>query len=209
MKLSFVNDIAALCENLGAASADVLYGVGLDNRIGNKFLTPGPGWGGSCFPKDVRALANIADKEQIMMPLLTASIESNENAQNRVVKQVNSYFNSESRNITISIWGLSFKANTDDIRNSPAINIARKIISLGYKVICYDPAVPYVSGISVVDNIIESTENSDLIIVLTEWAEFSTIDPTSLVKQVKQKNVLDARGVLNKEKWTNSGFSFI
>ena len=209
MKLSFVNDIAALCENLEAVSADVLYGIGLDNRIGNKFLTPGPGWGGSCFPKDVRALANIADKEQIMMPLLTAAIESNENAQDRVVKQVNSYFNSESKNITISIWGLSFKANTDDIRHSPAINIARKITKLGYKVICYDPAVPYVSDISVVDNIIESTENSDLIIVLTEWEEFSTIDPTSFVKQVKQKNVLDARSVLNKEKWTNSGFSFI
>jgi UDPglucose 6-dehydrogenase len=144
-----------------------------------------------------------------MMPLLTAAIESNENAQDRVVKQVNSYFNSESKNITISIWGLSFKANTDDIRHSPAINIARKITKLGYKVICYDPAVPYVSDISVVDNIIESTENSDLIIVLTEWEEFSTIDPTSFVKQVKQKNVLDARSVLNKEKWTNSGFSFI
>jgi UDPglucose 6-dehydrogenase len=92
MKLSFVNDIAALSENLDANSKDVLHGIGLDHRIGNKFLTPGPGWGGSCFPKDVRALASIADKEKIMMPLLSAAIKSNENAQDRIVARVTQFF---------------------------------------------------------------------------------------------------------------------
>jgi UDPglucose 6-dehydrogenase len=208
MKLSFVNDIAALSENLEANSKDVLHGVGLDNRIGNKFLTPGPGWGGSCFPKDVRALANIADKENIMMPLLNAAIASNENTQDRVVQKIVKHFGDLS-DIKIAALGLAFKANTDDVRNSPAIEIVKKLQNLNAKVSAFDPAVSNIPEITTTSNVYDTLNNVDLILVLTEWDLFKTLNPNEVYKLKNQNYILDSRGILSKKEWIAAGFTFL
>ena len=206
MKLSFVNDISALCETLDANSPEVLFGVGLDNRIGNKFLTPGPGWGGSCFPKDVRALANIADKEKIMMPLLTAAIESNENAQDRVVAKILKNFDNNLKGIKIAALGLAFKANTDDVRNSPAVAIIQKLQKLGVRVDSYDPVVKNFMGISIMNSIHETLKDADLVLFLTEWPEFKILEPDDLLGVVKNLNVFDTRKFIEVSKWAAVGF---
>lgn len=208
IKLSFVNDIAAMCENLGAVSTDVLFGVGLDNRIGNKFLTPGPGWGGSCFPKDVRALARIANKENVMMPLLTAAIQSNENVHDRITQKILEKVGDIDK-LSIGVLGLAFKANTDDIRNSPAIEIINKLLHSNASIMAYDPAVTTVDGIKTTNSISDIFNEVNLILVLTEWSHFKQIDPTKYVKLVKQPFIYDTRGVLDRKKWQNAGFNFL
>jgi UDPglucose 6-dehydrogenase len=208
MKLSFVNDIAALCENLFANTSDVLHGVGLDRRIGNQFLTPGPGWGGSCFPKDVRALASIADKEKIMMPLLGAAIASNENAHQRVVQKIINKFG-DLNGLKIGALGLSFKANTDDTRNSPAIEIIKKLQILGADVLAYDPAVRNVPGISTASNAHEVLQYGNLTLLLTEWDMFKEISPRDLKEVNKMHYIIDSRNILNKEAWIEKGFQFM
>ena len=205
MKLSFVNDISALCETLDANSNEVLFGVGLDNRIGNKFLTPGPGWGGSCFPKDVRALANIADKEKIMMPLLTAAIESNENAQDRVVEKILKNFDNNLKGIKIAALGLAFKANTDDIRNSPAIAIINKLQRLGASIEAFDPAVKSVIGVKTKPQVMDIFNDSDLLIILTEWPDFSKIDLKNGTKKMRSAFLLDTRNIFDKDQVLEAG----
>ena len=209
MKLSFVNDIAALSDNLDANSKDVLHGIGLDHRIGNKFLTPGPGWGGSCFPKDVRALVNIADKEKVMMPLLSAAIKSNENAQDRIVARVTHFFGQDLSKIKIAALGLAFKANTDDIRNSPAIEIILKLQQLGAEVVAYDPQAKSTPEIKQVATILEAAENADVLIVLTEWAEFSQMDLDEISSKMRHAQILDTRGLIYKSKVDSSKIKFI
>jgi len=209
MKLSFVNDIAALSDNLDANSKDVLHGIGLDHRIGNKFLTPGPGWGGSCFPKDVRALVNIADKEKVMMPLLSAAIKSNENAQDRIVARVTHFFGQDLSKIKIAALGLAFKANTDDIRNSPAIEIILKLQQLGAEVVAYDPQAKSTPEIKQVATIIDAAENADVLIVLTEWAEFSQMDLDDVLSRMKQTYILDTRNIIKASKLDASVAKFI
>jgi UDPglucose 6-dehydrogenase len=209
MKLSFVNDIAALSNNLDANSKDVLHGLGLDHRIGNKFLTPGPGWGGSCFPKDVRALVNIADKEKVMMPLLSAAIKSNENAQDRVVDRITKELGKDLSTFKISALGVAFKANTDDYRNSPAVEIIKKITLKGGQVCAFDPVVKNISDIKLSESIEDALTDTDLIIVLTEWQDFSKLDPFIIGEIVKNKVALDTRNVLDKKFWNSAGFKFI
>ena len=205
MKLSFVNDIDALCETLNADSKTVLKGVGLDNRIGNKFMTPGPGWGGSCFPKDVNALIQLTRNEGTLIPLLDATLQSNENAQIRVVRKIEDFFNNNYQK-KITILGLAFKSNTDDTRNSPAVNIAKILQSKGFDVVCFDPVVKKVSELTIVHNFFEAVDFSDLLLILTEWDEFSALDPNDFIDKVRSKNYLDTRNILNKNKWTDSGF---
>jgi UDPglucose 6-dehydrogenase len=209
MKLSFVNDIAALSSNLDANSKDVLHGIGLDRRIGDKFLTPGPGWGGSCFPKDVRALVKIADMEKVMMPLLSAAIKSNENAQDRVVARITQFFGQDLSKIKIAALGLAFKANTDDVRNSPAIDIILKLQQLGAEVVAYDPAAKSTPNIIQVATILESVKNADLLILLTEWDEFKHLQPLDIGSVVARKNILDTRSVLSRSIWIEKGFNFL
>ncbi len=209
MKLSFVNDIAALSDNLDANSKDVLRGIGLDHRIGNKFLTPGPGWGGSCFPKDVRALVNIADKGKVMMPLLSAAIKSNENAQDRIVARVTQFFGQDLSKVKIAALGLAFKANTDDIRNSPAIEIILKLQHLGAEVVAYDPQANSTPEITQVETIVDAAENADLLILLTEWLEFSQMDLGEIASKMKHAHILDTRGLIDKSKVNASKIKFI
>ena len=210
LKLSFVNELAALCENVNANIIDVLNGFGKDKRIGDKFISPGPGWGGSCFPKDVKALNIISEQNSSVMPLLAATIESNQKTLKRVVDKVERILDHNLIDKKIAILGLAFKANTDDVRESPAIAIAERLTDRGAEVMAFDPEVKSISNakIKIAKNLEECVTNSEIILLLTEWNEFKEINPDIFSKKVKMKVIFDTRNVLNKELWEKSGFQF-
>ena len=207
IRLTFINDVAAFCEQIGANMNDVKKGVSLDERIGNRFLEPGPGWGGSCLPKDLPALRAAAEKVGIVMPLLTASIESNERAHRRVVDRVEANLGGSLSGKKIGILGLAFKANTNDTRNSPALEVAKRFISRGAAVSAYDPEVRTVidKAIGVQRSAIGAANGADALVVLTEWEEFKHLIPMDLLASMNGKLVLDTRGILDSNLWSQAG----
>jgi len=211
IKLSFVNEIAAYAESTDANALEVLHAMGLDKRIGKEFLKPGPGWGGMCFPKDVSALKESAREKNVPIPLLDAALESNLKAHARIVKKISDALGGSLKDKNVAVWGLAFKANTDDTRFSPAISVVELLIAAGAKVTAFDPVVKQVKGlaIDVKSEIVQSVENVDAIVVLTEWQEFKSIKPEVIGKAVKQKIVIDSRNLLDKSKWEKQGFRFI
>ncbi|MFM2234095.1 MAG: hypothetical protein RLZZ240_679 [Actinomycetota bacterium] len=211
IKLSFVNEIAAYAESTDANALEVLHAMGLDKRIGKEFLKPGPGWGGMCFPKDVSALKESAREKNVPIPLLDAALESNLKAHARIVKKISDALGGSLKDKNVAVWGLAFKANTDDTRFSPAISVVELLIAAGAKVTAFDPVVKQVKGlaIDVKSGIIQSVENVDAVVVLTEWQEFKSIKPEVIGKAVKQKIVIDSRNLLDKSKWEKQGFRFI
>jgi len=211
IKLSFVNEIAAYAESTDANALEVLHAMGLDKRIGKEFLKPGPGWGGMCFPKDVSALKESAREKNVPIPLLDAALESNLKAHARIVKKISDALGGSLKDKNVAVWGLAFKANTDDTRFSPAISVVELLIAAGAKVTAFDPVVKQVKGlaIDVKSEIIQSVENVDAVVVLTEWQEFKSIKPEIIGKAVKQKIIVDSRNLLDKSKWEKQGFRFI
>jgi UDPglucose 6-dehydrogenase len=210
IKLSYVNDIAALCEAVGADSHEVLYGMGLDTRIGNRFLEPGPGWGGSCFPKDTKALESIANSYGVEMPLITSAIASNDSAHKRVADRVAEALRGSLSGKTIAVLGLTFKANTDDTRESPAIAVIEHLVKGGAKVVAYDPMVSEyeLNGLSLADSVVAAASGSDALVVLTEWPEFRTVDGAEILKAMTGNIVVDTRRVLDQAKWQAAGAVF-
>ena len=210
IKLSYVNDIAALCEAVGADSHEVLHGMGLDTRIGNRFLEPGPGWGGSCFPKDAKALESIASNFGVGLPLITSAIASNEAAHKRVADRVTDALGGSLSGKTIAVLGLTFKANTDDTRESPAIAVIEHLVKGGAKVVAYDPMVTEyeLNGLSLADSAVTAASGSDALVVLTEWPEFRTVDSAEILKAMTGNVVVDTRRVLDQAKWQAAGAVF-
>jgi UDPglucose 6-dehydrogenase len=210
IKLSYVNDIAALCEAVGADSHEVLHGMGLDTRIGNRFLEPGPGWGGSCFPKDTKALESIATSFGVDLPLITTAIASNETAHKRVADRVMNALGGSLNGKTIAVFGLTFKANTDDTRESPAIAVIERLIGRGGKVVAYDPMViKYdLAGLTVAESPIAAAAGADALVVLTEWAEFKDIEAKEIVSAMSGNFVIDTRDVFDQIAWTAAGAVF-
>ena len=211
IKLSYVNEVAALCEAVGANAKDVLFGIGKDSRIGSRFLEPGPGWGGSCFPKDVRALRVTAEDNAINMSLLSAAIDSNEKTHRRIVDKVEKELGNSLIGKTICIWGLTFKANTDDLRESPSIAVIERLIGRGASVVAFDPVITNIENkkIKIATSIEESCMAADAILVLTEWEQFKKVNPNSVMDLVSNKVVIDSRNILDKNLWVNSGFNFV
>lgn len=211
LKLSYVNDIAALSEKVDADPLQVLKGMGLDKRIGEKFTTPGPGWGGSCFPKDVRALMMTAESAATPMPLLSAAWESNERSHRRFVDLASEFLDGNLVGRKIAVWGLAFKANTDDVRESPSLAIIDRLIGRGAEVVAYDPEVKELQKnikLKVVSEPLDSLYEAELLLILTEWPQFSAFDPKTISDQMIQKKVIDTRGVLSRSLWEHSGFKF-
>jgi len=198
MRLSFVNDLAALCERVGADVEDVIGGLGADSRIGSSFLAPGPGWGGSCFPKDTQALVSVASDYGVHLPLVEASLESNEASFVRVLETLKSLCGGELEGKTVAVWGLAFKSGTDDIRDSPAVNIIERLLDRGAKVQAFDPVAigPSLSGLSQHSNALEAAAGADVLAVLTEWKEFSLVEPEEVAQKMKTPVVFDARRIL-------------
>ena len=211
-KLTFINAIADICEVVGADIQDVVDGLRLDPRIGSEFLNPGPGWGGSCFPKDTRALVQIASSEGYDFALLRGVIETNDKHYSRIAEKVIDLCNGEVEGKTIAAWGLTFKAHTDDLRDSPAISILKILMSLGATINAYDPtarsmyqAYPW---INVGPSPLAVVEDADVLVVLTEWPEFKDVSIDDVTRQIKNKKVVDGRNILDKTKWIDAGFEY-
>jgi UDPglucose 6-dehydrogenase len=212
-KISFVNAMAAVCEEVGADVADVVRGMGLDQRIGDKFLVPGPGWGGSCFPKDSHALVRIAENHGYQFGLLRSVIATNEEQFGRVANKIARFTGGAVEGKTIAVWGLTFKAHTDDLRDSPAINIIRRLLEVGATVRAYDPAVEdgsdtRLAGIEVVGDPIAAATGADVLAVLTEWPDFRDVDFARVAEVIGARNVVDARNLLDGAALKDLGFAY-
>lgn len=209
-RLSYVNDLAALCEQVGANVDDVLRGMGSDSRIGNSFLQPGPGWGGSCFPKDTRAMVAVAENHGVTLGIVGAAIKSNESAFSRVVIRLKSLLGGELAGKRIAVWGLAFKANTDDTRDSPSLEIIEKLLSEGSQVVAFDPiaTAPTWDGLRQAESAVAAASEADALLVLTEWSEFSEVDPIAISKVMTGSVVLDTRRILPAQKWSPEFNSF-
>jgi UDPglucose 6-dehydrogenase len=211
-KLTFINAMADICEAVGADIFDVASGIGLDPRIGTDMLRAGPGWGGSCFPKDTRALVNIAAESGYDFALLRGVIETNDGHYARIADKIIEICGGSITGRTVAAWGLTFKANTDDLRDSPAIKILTILHDAGARIRAFDPTAngSYKSypWIEVTDSALSSCEGADVLAVLTEWNEFAQINPLEVAKLLNRLRVVDGRNLLDKELWINAGFEF-
>ncbi len=213
-KLSFVNVLAGLCESVGADVRDVVLGLGYDRRIGFDFLRPGPGWGGSCLPKDTAALLHIAEDAGYDFALLRAVISANEDARERVVRKVEDVAGGDLSGRTVGVWGLTFKAGTDDRRISPATAVARRLAELGATVRAYDPTVPAgpapadLEGVVVCADAYDACRGASAVVLLTEWDEFRSLDFTKVADVMASPALVDARNLLDPVALRRAGFSY-
>ncbi len=209
MKLSFANAVAAVCEGVGADVHDVMTGIGYDTRIGAKFLQPGPGWGGSCFPKDTRAMVNIASRGGYDFELLREVIAVNDSMFGRMADKVAELLDGDVSGRRIAAWGLTFKARTDDLRESPALEVISRLVERGADVVAYDPAVRRdFEGFSRVDDPYEAVTAADALVVLTEWDDFRWLDLAKVAELMAERNVVDTRSLLDPTQLRRNGFTF-
>jgi UDPglucose 6-dehydrogenase len=212
MKLSYVNTLAELCEQVGADIEDVTEGMRLDQRIGSAFLAPGPGWGGSCLPKDTKALLSTSEAADVDFPLLRATIDTNARQVRRVVDKVRDAVGGPLAGARIALLGLTFKAGTDDLRDSPALAVAELLAAEGAELTAYDPCVPagrHSGPLRVVGTPHLAAKDASAVVVLTEWAEFADLDWTRVAELVCQPVVVDTRDLLPPEKVQAAGFRLI
>ncbi|HUG32453.1 MAG TPA: UDP-glucose/GDP-mannose dehydrogenase family protein [Acidimicrobiia bacterium] len=195
-RLTFANALANVCEAVGADVVDVIHGIGLDHRIGPHFLQPGPGYGGSCFPKDTAALISVAHDAGYDFQLLRAVIEADHQQRRRVAEKVRQAAGGGLHRRRIAMWGVAFKAGTDDVRESPALRIARILQADGAEVVAYDPEATS-EELTMVDDPIAAVTDADVLLVATEWPEFTTVDMTEVSAVMKGHRVVDARNVLD------------
>jgi UDPglucose 6-dehydrogenase len=213
-KISFINDIANLCELVGADINNVRKGIGSDGRIGNKFIYPGIGYGGSCFPKDVQALIRTAEENNYDLQVLKA-VEAVNNAQKSVLfDKISNYFNGDLKGKTIAIWGLSFKPQTDDMREAPSLEIVKKLLKAGANVKAYDPVAineakhHFGNTISYYNDQYEALIDADCLAVLTEWPEFKIPNYNIINKLLNTKAIFDGRNIYDKEEMKKNGFDY-
>jgi UDPglucose 6-dehydrogenase len=209
MRLSYVNDIAALSERTNANVDQVLQGMGMDKRIGTSFLKPGPGWGGSCFPKDTSALVSIANNMGSSLPLVETAIASNQAALDRAIDTISELAGGDLSNKVVGVWGVAFKAHTDDVRDSPALKIIEALLKRGAVVQAYDPVAvaPDRTGMSRSSSALHAAAGADVLVILTEWPEFFEASPEEVTKVMKSSVVFDARRILP-ESWRNHASVF-
>jgi UDPglucose 6-dehydrogenase len=213
-KISFMNDIALLCEKVGADVNAVRKGIGSDPRIGNRFIYPGIGYGGSCFPKDVKALAKTAREHGHVMRILEAVEEVNDDQKSVLYNKINAYFGGDLKGKTIAFWGLSFKPNTDDMREAPSIVIAELLMEAGAKVRAYDPVAMEEAKRDLGDNItyckdeMEALKDADALALITEWAEFRVPNWEKVGKALSNKVVFDGRNLYRREVLSEVGFDY-
>jgi UDPglucose 6-dehydrogenase len=214
-KLSFVNALAGLCEEVGADVRDVLLGLGYDKRIGFEFLRPGPGWGGSCLPKDTRALLHIAQGAGYDFSLLAGAIASNDEQLTRVVSKVVAASGGSVDGVTLAAWGLTFKANTDDRRYSPSLQVAQRLAQLGARVQAFDPTVDAdaepaddLRGFQLERDPYGAASGARVLVVLTEWDEFRWLDFSRVLAVMAEPRIVDARNLLDPAAVRRMGFSY-
>ncbi len=213
-KISFINEMANLCERVGADVNDVRRGIGHDARIGFQFLFPGAGYGGSCFPKDVRALIRVAEDNGLEPRMLHAVDEVNDRQKTVLFDKIDSYFGSDLKGKTVAVWGLAFKPKTDDIREAPALVLIDSLLAAGAKVQVHDPVAmenvraKYDDKISYCNHHYDAIENADCLAVVTEWNEFRSPDFDYLKYKMKAPVVFDGRNLYDPAKLRKRGFYY-
>ncbi|MDR0677239.1 MAG: UDP-glucose/GDP-mannose dehydrogenase family protein [Holosporaceae bacterium] len=213
MKVTFINEMADLCESCGADINEVALAMGLDKRIGSKFLQAGPGYGGSCFPKDTSALNDFADKLGVQLPLVQETIKSNNKRRKKMVEKILSACNYDLKGKNISVLGVTFKANTDDMRDSPSVEIINELISRGAYVRIYDPsfskqAKEIFDNLEWSNNAYDNCNNADAVVILTDWSEFRALNLHELNKRVKSPLLIDLRNIYTLSDVKEAGFSY-
>jgi len=214
MKITFMNEIANLCEKAGADVDNVRRGIGTDSRIGKRFLFPGIGYGGSCFPKDVQALGKTATEFGYDFKILKSVMLVNEKQKTRLIPTVKKYFGGELKGKTIAMWGLSFKPHTDDIREAPALYNIKALRRAGAKVVVFDPeAIPNVKKeigkkVKYAESPYDAVEGADALMIMTEWPEFRTPDFEKLGKSLKNKVIFDGRNLYELSEMEKMGYDY-
>ena len=215
-KISFINEMADLCEIVGGDIKSLSNAMGLDSRIGEKFLNPGPGFGGSCFPKDIMAIVNVAKENKVSLSLIESVITSNNYRKIKMADKISAALNGEINGKKITLLGLAFKANTDDIRYSPATVIAEELEKKGAKVFAHDPEaienskreLAELENIQFCENIDTAIQDTDLIVIATEWKEYRDLDWEKVKKLTNARKIVDLRNLFDAVKMKNSGFEY-
>jgi UDPglucose 6-dehydrogenase len=214
MKITFMNEVAQLCERVGADVDMVRKGIGSDERIGKRFLFPGIGYGGSCFPKDVQALAKSSKDYNYDFKILDAVMEVNEKQKMHLIPKIKAYFRNNLQGKKFALWGLAFKPNTDDIREAPALSIIRELLAEGVSITAYDPeAMPNVKAqlgdtIHFAERQYDALQGADALVIATEWSEFRTPDFDNMVSLLKNKVIFDGRNLFDLVKMEELGFHY-
>lgn len=214
-KISFINEVANLCEKVGADVTQVAKGIGLDTRIGSRFLNAGAGWGGSCFGKDVSALISIGREYQYEMEILQATVSVNQHQRQRLIQKLQEALKIL-KGKTVGLLGLAFKPNTDDLREAPALDVARQLLKMGARVKAYDPiAMPHCQAqhpdleLVYAENVEELAAGCDALVLMTEWDEFKSLDLPRVRGLMRTPVLLDARNVLSPSACENHGFQYM
>ncbi|MBN2589536.1 MAG: UDP-glucose/GDP-mannose dehydrogenase family protein [Sedimentisphaerales bacterium] len=213
-RISFMNEISVLCEKIGADIENVRKGLGSDSRIGSSFLFPGVGYGGSCFPKDIRSLIHTGSINDVEMTMTKSVQQVNINQQERFADRVMSYFAQKKEHVSLAVWGLAFKARTDDIRESPAIYCIKKLIDNGFKIKAYDPEagpsalVALKDKIEVVQNGYDALDNADALVIFTDWQEFRNPDFEDIKSKLKNPVIFDGRNLYNPDMLKRAGIEY-
>jgi|TARA_B100001093_G_scaffold24139_2_gene21334 UDPglucose 6-dehydrogenase len=214
VKISYINQMADLCEKVGADIHDVAKGIGLDRRIGNKFLHPGPGYGGSCFPKDTLALVKTANQNNSNISIVDTVLQYNSQRKLDMAKKILNELGNDFKNKKVSILGLSFKPETDDMRESPSLDIIPILQKKGISISAYDPvamdeAKKLLKNIEFANDLETCLHNSDALVILTEWNEFRSLFPVYLSKHMKGNTVIDLRNALDPENFIDGNFNLV
>ncbi len=213
-RISFINEIANLCEILGADINHVRKGIGSDSRIGSKFMYPGAGYGGSCFPKDVRAIIRTAEDNGYELNVIKAVEKANEYQKDVLFNKISTHFKSNLSEKTIAIWGLSFKPKTDDIRESSSVHLIRKLVAAGASVRAYDPAAMEETErqlgnmITYTGDPYEAVKDADAVVLMTEWSEFHLPDFRKMATLMRERVLFDGRNIYDPEEIRKSGFVY-
>jgi UDPglucose 6-dehydrogenase len=214
MKITFMNEIANLCERVGANVDDIRRGIGTDSRIGKRFLFAGIGYGGSCFPKDVQALAKTAQEYDYDFRILKSVMEVNEDQKVKLIPEVLDYFGGDLKGKTIAVWGLAFKPYTDDTREAPALENIKRLLELGANVTAYDPEAMEHVRLQLGDRITlchtpyAALDDADALMIFTEWPQFRTPDFDKMNRLLKNKVIFDGRNLYELEQMSDQGYTY-
>jgi UDPglucose 6-dehydrogenase len=212
-KITFINEIADLCEKVGADVHDVARGIGLDGRIGRKFLHPGPGFGGSCFPKDTLALAYTAREVDAPQTIVEQVIQVNNGRKKKMAQKVIDFCGGSVAGLTVGVLGVTFKANTDDMRDAPSLDIVPALQAAGGRIVAFDPegmieAARLMKDVTFAENAYEAATGADVLVVITEWHEFRGLDPRRLKELMRQPRIVDLRNIFDPEEMRSLGFAY-
>jgi UDPglucose 6-dehydrogenase len=213
VKISFINEIADLCEAVGADVQEVARGIGLDNRIGPKFLHPGPGYGGSCFPKDTLALLKTAEKAGVEQRIVSTVVHVNDRRKESMAGRVVEALGGSAEGKRVGVLGLAFKPNTDDMRDAASIPLVNALIQQGASVVAYDPAamdhaLPLMAGLEAAANADAVADGVDALVIVTEWDEFRALDLGKIARRMRGKALVDLRNVYDPEEARRAGLDY-